>query len=333
MEQVIESLELGRDDVIFCAIPLFHNFGLVQCMLVAVGTAARLVILKSSGPFQLYRNEALKLLDKERVTIFAGVPFMFDSFIESSTSVDLSSIRICYSAAATLSEKTSKTFRDKFGIPLRDHYGCTELGAMTIELDSNPEQLRQSVGRALKGVHIKIIGSDGQELPPGDAGEIVVRCRAMTRGYLGMGEVDNTAFSDGHFCTGDLGRLDEDGRLYLLGRKKNIIDVVGQKVSPVEVEDVLLKHPAVRDSIVIGVPNPNGNAQIVAAYVVCDGDCTVEDLFSFCHERLANFKVPQIIEFISSVPKNNLGKAPRDRATIESYRVQPGDLEARRNSR
>ena len=108
----------------------------------------------------------------------------------------------------------------------------------------------------------------------------------------------------------------------MLGREKNIIDVVGQKVNPLEVENVLRRHPDVIDSIVIAVPDPDGNGQSVAAYVVGNSSCVVEDLRAFCRERLANYKVPQSIAFISDVPKNALGKALRDRASIERVLVE-----------
>jgi long-chain acyl-CoA synthetase len=328
MDDVIECLKLTRDDTIFGVLPLFHNFGSVQCMLAAAGSGARLVMLPNPNPFALRRSEALKLLERERVSILPGVPFMFEHLVASSTSADLSSVRICYSAAAALSQETAVAFYDKFGVPIRDHYGCTEVGAMTINMDADPRAYSQSVGQAFPGVRIRILDDDGREMPTGETGEIVVGSRAMTRGYLGMDEDNREIFRNSSFYTGDLGRLDAEGRLYLLGRKKFVIDVVGHKVSPIEVEDVLAEHPQVRDSVVLGVPNPQGSGQAVAAYVVLENFCSEDELISFCRDRLANFKVPQSVEFISQVPRNALGKIVRQREAIERFAAK--DIEEER---
>jgi len=319
MNNVIEGLQVSRNDTILNILPLFHNFGSVHCMLVAVGSGARLLMLKNPNPFALRRAEALRLLESEKVTIFPGVPLMFDCLIESTADANLSSVRVCYSAAAALSKQTAATFLQKFGVPIRDHYGCTEVGAMTINLDPDPSEYGESVGKPFPGVRIKILDDDEQILPVGEVGEIAVGGRAMTRGYLGLDDTNSQTFKGGYFHTGDLGRLDEDGRLYLLGRKKLVIDVVGHKVSPIEVEDALHQHPRVVDAVVMGVPNPRGNDQIVVAYVVVDRTIAAGELLAFCKGKLANFKVPESIEFISQVPRNALGKVVRQLDVIERH--------------
>jgi long-chain acyl-CoA synthetase len=319
MDDVVTCLKLGRSDTIFGVIPLFHNFGAVQCMLASVGSGARLVMFKNPNPFVLRRQSALALLEKERVTIFPGVPFIFEHLVECTKSADLSSIRVCYSAAAALSQETADAFLAKYDIPIRDHYGCTEVGAMTIDLDPIPRQHGRSVGKPFPGVQVLILDEDGEPLGPKEQGEVVVRSRAMTRGYLGLDELNQQAFREGRFYTGDLGCLDEEGRLFLLGRKKFIIDVVGHKVDPYEVEDALAEHTNVRDSVVIGAPNENGDGTIVKAYVVADPICDERELIAFCRARLANFKVPQAVEFVSEIPKNTLGKVIRKSEVLEQY--------------
>lgn len=319
MDDVMTCLNLGRSDTIFCVIPLFHNFGAVQCMLTAAGSGAKLVMFKNPNPFVLRRQSALTLLEAERVTIFPGVPFIFEHLVECKKSADLSSVRICYSAAAALSQETADAFLAKYDIPIRDHYGCTEVGAMTIDLDPVPRQHGRSVGKPFPGVQVLILDENGQPLPPKEQGEVVVRSRAMTRGYLGLDELNQEAFRDGSFHTGDLGCLDEEGRLFLLGRKKFIIDVAGYKVDPYEVEDALAEHEHVRDSVVIGVPNDAGDGTMVKAYVVADANCDDKELIAFCRARLANFKVPQSIDFVSEIPKNTLGKLIRKSEVLEQY--------------
>jgi long-chain acyl-CoA synthetase len=319
MDDVIKCLDLGRDDTVFCTIPLFHNFGAVQCMLTPIGSGARLVMLKNPNPFVLRRQTALKLLEKEKVTIFPCVPFIFDHLIESSSSADLSRIRVCYSAAAALSQETADGFMAKYGIPIRDHYGCTEVGAMTLDLDPVPRQHGRSVGKALPGVKIRILDDDGRELGPNQRGEVVVGSRAMTRGYIGMEELNKEAFRGGAFHTGDIGCLDDEGRLFLLGRKKFIIDVAGHKVDPYEVEDALGEHERVLEAIAIGVPDPATGDNQIRVYVLAQQPLDEKELITFCRMRLANFKVPQSVAFVSEIPKNTLGKLIRQQETLDRY--------------
>ena len=319
MDDVVKCLDLGRSDTIFCVLPLFHNWGAVQCMLTAAGSGAKLVIFKNPNPFVLRRQSALKQLESEGVTIFPAVPFIFEHLVECSKTADLSNIRICYTGGAAASADMAEAFQEKFGIPLRGHYGCTEVGAMTIDLDPIPSQLGKSVGKPLPGVQVQILDDEGQPLPPNEKGEVVVRSRAMTRGYLGLDELNQQAFRGDRFYTGDLGSLDEDGRLFLLGRKKFVIDVVGHKVDPFEVEDVLAEHELVQDSVVIGVPNEVGDGDMVKAYVLARPGCDDRELMAFCRERLANFKSPQSIDFISELPKNHLGKLIRKREVLDQY--------------
>jgi long-chain acyl-CoA synthetase len=317
MDDVITGLALGRDDAIFCTIPLFHNFGAVHCMLASIGSGARLVMLKSPNPFVLRRQSALSLLENERVTIFPAVPFIYEHLIESSKPADLSSIRVCYSAAAALSLETADAFFAKFEVPIRDHYGCTEVGAMTIDLDPVPRQHGRSVGKPFPGVRVQILDEDGQPLPPGERGEVVVSSRQMTRGYLGLDELNQEAFKDGAFHTGDLGHLDAEGRLFLQGRKKFIIDITGHKVDPIEVEDALAEHDRVLESVVVGVSDDTIGHTVIKAYVVADSPCSDKELIAFCRARLANFKVPHTIEFISEIPKNTLGKVIRKSEVLD----------------
>jgi long-chain acyl-CoA synthetase len=293
-------------------------------MLAGPGSGARLVLFRSPNPFVLRRQAALKVLEEEKVTIFPGVPFIFEHLVESSKQADLSSIRVCYSAAAALQRETAVAFREKYGIPIRDHYGCTEVGAMTINLDPEPDQYSHTVGHPFPGVRIQILGEDGKPLPPNEKGEVVVGSRAMTSGYLGLDELNAEAFRDGYFHTGDLGCLDEGGRLCLLGRKKFIIDVAGHKVDPMEVEDALSEHVAVDDVIVIGVANDQGSDQLVSAYVVANRQIGAAELIAFSRERLANFKVPQHVSFISEVPKNQMGKLIRKKEALDQNLCEPG---------
>lgn len=320
-DDVVEGLRLGRTDTIFCMLPMFHNFGAVHCMLASVASGARLVILGRAQPFALHRRRALALMQQERATILPGVPFMYAELMSGTDSFDLSTIRVCYSAAAALTDDIADGFRARFGVPIRNHYGCTETGVMTINMDADPLRNRASVGKPFPGVRIRILDDDGSELPRNAEGEIVVTSRATTRGYLGLPPEENVHFRDGDFYTGDLGLLDDEGNLHLRGRRRFIIDVVGQKVSPVEIEDVLKSHPAVANATVIGVPSADGKSQVIKAFVLRQGDCTADALLAFCRERLANFKVPTAVAFLSQMPSSQLGKTVRNREALEALVV------------
>jgi long-chain acyl-CoA synthetase len=323
MSNVIEGIHLTREDTIFCMIPMFHNYGAVHCMTASMGSGARLVILDKINPFVMWRNRALQVMEAEKVTVLPGVPFMFEHLGASTIDADLSSVRFCYSAAAALTPEIADAFFAKFGVPIRNHYGCTEVGAMTVNIDDDPRRHGDSVGQALPGVNVRILDDDGNDVPVGEVGEIVVGARQMTRGYLGQDEASREHFRDGFHFTGDLGCLDADGRLYLRARKKFVIDVVGQKVSPIEIEDVLDEHPAVTASVAIGVPNPHGHGEVVKAYAVLQKPVGRDELVRFCRDRLANFKVPQFIEFISKVPTGSLGKVMRQHDALEQLVLEP----------
>ena len=325
MDHVIERLRLDRHDTIFCMIPLFHNFGAVHCMLAPIGSGARLVILDNATPFVLHRMRALRLMERERVTILPGVPFQFSHLAGTSGDIDLSTVRHCYAGAAVLASDVADAFRARFGVPVGVDYGCTEVGGMAIKLHDDGLLEDQSSGRAFPGVRIRILDDAGRDLPPGDVGEVVVASRAMTSGYRGASEEGSALFRNGYYHTGDLGALDAAGRLFLRGRMKHLIDVVGHKVSPIEIEDVLAAHPAVSAAVVLGIPGSGDGDVQVTAYVAARCDCAPEELLGFCCSRLAGYKVPQSVKFIREVPRDGLGKTLRKREVLDARVVQQSE--------
>jgi long-chain acyl-CoA synthetase len=248
----------------------------------------------------LTRGRAAELIEREAATVFPGVPFNFRLLAEMPGDADLGSLRLCFSAGTALPQATFDAFHERFGIPVRQLYGCTEAGTLTINLDSDPVATAASVGRPTGRVAVTIVDS-----------EVAVRSPALTRGYAGMAELNRQVFPGDWFFTGDLGRLDDEGRLYLLGRKKLLIQVAGHKVDPIEVEDVVVSHPRVRDVCVVGVKGAVEGEEAVKAVVVGDDGFRERDLIRFCQERLATYKVPQIVERRDEIPKSPLGKVLR----------------------
>jgi long-chain acyl-CoA synthetase len=305
------TLGLGPDDRIFCAIPLFHTHGQGNCLLAAVHSQATLLILEDPNPFLLHRHRALDMLTRRRATVFPGVPFLFRMLADTSGDGDLSALRLCYSAGTALQPSIFEAFQQRFGVPVRQLYGCTEAGALTINLDPDPTASAGSVGRPLDGVRIEVVDEARRPVPPDATGEIAISTPAMTRGYHGMDELNREVFQGGFFYTGDVGRLDAEGRLWITGRKKLFIEVAGNKVDPIEVEDVLVAHPTVEEAVVVGLPGKAAGEEIVKAVVVATEPLGEREVIDWCRARLARFKVPQLVEFRAEIPKSPLGKVLR----------------------
>lgn len=305
------SLGFTPEDRIFSAIPLFHTYGMGACLFGAAVSGATLVILEDPHPFLLKRHRALELIERERATVFPGVPFNFRLMAEGPSDADLSSLRLCFSAGTALPRASFEAFGERFGVLVRQLYGSTETGMITANMSDDPVATFESVGAPVGDVRVGIVDDDGAPVPAGELGEVTVASPAMTAGYAGADEVNLQVFRDGRFFTGDLGRLDEGGLLYLAGRKKLLIEVGGYKVDPIEVQDVILEHPSVNEAIVVGVASEVEGEELVKAVVVPSQDCEDRELIVFCRERLANFKIPQAIEFRDEIPKSPLGKVLR----------------------
>src|SRR5215213_7318505 len=305
------ALGIGREDSIFCTIPLFHTYGMGCCMFAAASAGATLVVLEDPNPFLLRRQRALELLEQERCTIFPGVPFNFRLMAEAPAGADLSAVRLAFSAGTALPRPFFDAFLDKFGVPVRQLYGCTEAGTLTANMDDDPVASFESVGRPVDGVEVLIEDDEGGQVPAGTVGEIAVRSPGLTSGYADMEDLNREAFRDGFFLSGDLGQLDDQGRLTITGRKKLLIEVGGYKVDPIEVEDVVVAHPSVAEAVVVGVETKVQGEELVKAVVVPRAEMDERDLIGFCQQRLANFKVPQVVEFREEIPKSPLGKILR----------------------
>lgn len=317
-----ETVKVTPIDNILTIVPLYHSHGLGNCMLAAICNGATLVILEQSMqnglpvevPFVFRCPRILELIKAEQITVLPGVPYIFNALTEMPISVqaDLSKLRLCCSAGNFLGKDVFDKFFKRFGVPVRQLYGCTEAGAICIELDDEPEANWDSVGAPLSNVEIKVVDEQGSELAHGITGEVVIKSQTLTREYFNMPELNQQTFKDGAFFTGDLGKIDEAGRLFITGRKRILIDTGGRKVEPIEVEDILTKHPKVKEAVVVGVEDAQAS-EVVKAVIVLEEEkvCEEEEMFSHCKDRLAEFKVPQIVEFRDEIPKSPLGKVLR----------------------
>jgi long-chain acyl-CoA synthetase len=308
----VAATALEPADTLFCTLPLHHAYGFGCCLLAALRSGATLVFPEQPGPLALDRDRVLALIEQTEATVLPAVPFALRVLAEASGSADLSRLRLVFSAGTRLPGATFAAFAGAFGVPPRQLYGCTEAGVVTVNLDHDVQATAGSVGRPVAGVEVSVLGPSGDPVEPGRHGEVAIRSAAMTRGYAGVPDaVNRDAFPDGAFRTGDRGRVDEAGRLWITGRRKRLIDVSGEKVDPVEVEDVLAVHPRVREVVVVGAASGVDGEEVVKAVVVADGACSQRELVRFCRERLADYKAPRSVEFRDAIPRGSAGEVLR----------------------
>jgi long-chain acyl-CoA synthetase len=290
-------------------LPLSHSYG------IAFSNTSNFVAGKAILLRWWNVEEALKAIQMFRVTQMAAVPTMYIQMLEfpELDKYDLSSLEDCQCGAAPLPVETALRWKEKAGVDIREGWGLTESGATTTGQPGDLPPKYGSIGKCLlKCNTMKVADEKGQELLPGKQGEIVVKGPTVMKGYWNLPEATSETVRDGWLYTGDIGYVDEDGYFYITGRKKDIIIRGGENVSPVEVEEVLLRHPAVADAGVVGIPDAVYGEEIKAFVVTKPDKCiSEEELIAFCRDCLPTFKLPKKVQFTESLPKNILGKVLR----------------------
>ncbi len=298
-----------EEDILVGPLPLFHAFGMLVELALAVMLGAHTVLIA-----RFAGNTALELMEKHRATVFAGVPTMFTLMLRSrrTPDYDLSSMRVAVSGGAPLPVETMAEFIDRFGVTFIEGYGPTEASpAVSI----NPLMGIQKVGTVgppLPGVEVCVIDEDDNVLACGDVGELLVRGPNVMLGYWDAPEATAITLRDGWLHTGDLARIDDDGYITIVDRKKDMIIVGGMNVYPREVEDVMYGVPGVLEAAVVGVPSGIKGEDVVAFVSLVEGcEVTEEHIMTHCRERLASFKMPREIHILVELPKSSIGKILR----------------------
>jgi long-chain acyl-CoA synthetase len=291
-ENFWSATRLGPDDVVLGVVPLSHAHGLGNALLASLRAGARLVLRP-----RFLRRQTLDLLARERVTVFPTVPFMVRMLAatDGRRGWDLAALRLCFSAGAALAPETYAAFRARFGVPVRQLYGLTEAGSVTLNSAPAAEIDPASAGTPLGSVRVTIEDPQGREIPRGAIGEIVVRSPAAAGGV------------ERALRTHDQGHWTARGELLITGRTSLFINTAGNKVDPAEVEAALRLHPAVAEAAVFGLPASHGE-QVVAAAVVRRAPCTADALRLHCRTLLATYKVPRVLSFRTALPRSLLGK-------------------------
>jgi long-chain acyl-CoA synthetase len=319
----VETVGLSADDHILCTIPLWHSYGMGNCLLDAIDAQTSLILLEEDDtPFVGRCRRVVELIRDEQVRFYPGVPYQFQilSDLPDGATMDLSGLRLCVSSGDFLPRSTYDRFLQRYGLPIRSLYGSTEAGSIAINVDPAGQVEAGSVGPPLRNVAIEIRDAEGKELPTGVDGEIWVK--SPTIPPSGSGNrcgLDHEALRGGFYRTGDNGHLDHRGHLILAGRNQSFINIAGNKVDTSEVEEVLRSCPGVREAAVLGVEIPRvGN--LLKAALVTDGPCRPSEIWEFCRHRLAFYKVPRLIEIHPSLPRGAMGKVLKSElGGVESY--------------
>jgi long-chain acyl-CoA synthetase len=293
-------------DVHLVTLPLFHSYAQTTQMNAGLYARATLVLLPRFTP-----GDALRLMERHDVTIFAGVPTMYWALLHHDThTIDLDRIarnlRAAASGGAALPLSVLEGFERKFGVSILEGYGLSETSPVAICNRHDRERKPGSVGLPVWG---RVVDSDGADVPTGELGEILIRGHNVMKGYLGRPGATAEAIRDGWLHTGDIGRLDADGYLYIADRMKDMVLRGGFNVYPRELEEVLLTHPAVSLCAVVGVPHERLGQEVKAFVVLAPGaSATEHELIAWCKKRMADYKYPRIVEFRTELPMTATGK-------------------------
>lgn len=300
--------------------PLFHG-AITVPMLHQFFFLGATVVLYHKDSFEA--DDVFEIIEREKITATFMVPTMVEMIIDNPNvkNYDLNSLKNCKYAGAAIHTNTLLKAIKVFG-PIFDHgYGITETtGGVTvlrkeehrIEEGNDQERIIWSAGKEYINVHVRIVDKDGCDVQPGDTGEIIVRGDKVFRGYWKLPTETEKVLKDGWYFTGDLGKLNAEGYLYIVGRKKDMIISGGENIYPAEIEEAIISHPAVKDVSVIGIPNRKWGEEVCAVVVLSENTKSSEDeIIKYCEERLASYKKPKSVHFVDSLPINTMGKVDK----------------------
>jgi len=309
-----QAIKATHKDTCMCILPLFHSFAATVCMNLPLSAGAKIVIMKSIKPFR----RVIRSIRKHKVSIFVGVPSIYNILKDSKLPRILHTpliklfnpVRLCISGAAALPGETFKGFERKFRIPLLEGYGLTEASPVVTLNPYKGIRKSGSIGVALsKNIELKIVDDKNSSLKQGEIGELLVRGPNIMKGYYKQIEATKETLRDGWLYTGDMAKFDKDGYLFIVGRKKEMVNVRGLNVYPREIEEVLYQNPKVKEAAVIGIPDTHKGEVPVGFVVLKEGEKASEhEIMQYLKNRLAPFKIPKYVEFRDFLPKNSTGK-------------------------
>jgi long-chain acyl-CoA synthetase len=298
-------LPLDGDDVMLATLPLFHSFGQTCVQNATIALGATFTLLPRFTP-----EEALEIMERDRVTLFAGVPTMYFALLHhEGREYDLSSLHYCMAGGAPMPMEVMRAFEAKYPVKILEGYGLSETSPVASFNMLNRPRKPGSIGYPVWGVEMAILDEADRPVPDGEPGEICIRGHNVMKGYLRRPDETKEAMRGGWFHSGDIGIRDAEGSYAIVDRKKDMIIRGGFNIYPREVEEVLFSHPAVLEAAVLGVPHERHGEEVKAIVVCRPGrSLTAEEVIAFCKERLAAYKYPRIVEFSEGLPKGPTGK-------------------------
>jgi long-chain acyl-CoA synthetase len=320
-DNLMRNVEVGRalldaspDDVVFGGLPLFHVFGQTCGLNASVAAGACLTLLPRFDP-----TKTLEILQRDKVTIFQGVPTMYVALVNhpDRADYDLSSLRVCASGGAAMPVEVMTAFEKEFGCVVLEGYGLSETSP--VASFNVPDRRRPgSIGFPVSGVEFRIVDDADKDVPEGEPGEIVIRGHNVMKGYWGKPEATAAAIKDGWFHTGDVARCDEDGFYFIVDRKKDMIIRGGYNIYPREIEEVLYEHPAVAEAAVIGMKHAELGEEVAAVVALKPGaEATADELRDYVKGKVAAYKYPRRLELVASLPKGPTGKILKREITLD----------------
>jgi long-chain acyl-CoA synthetase len=304
----VSLLAIEPDDLVLTALPLFHIYALNVVLGMSFQSGATAILAERFDPV-----ESIELIARHRITVLIGAPPMFAGWLAASGSPDdLSSVRMAVSGASPLPPEVLDAFLRRFGVIIWEGYGLTECAPAVTSNALGPQAKAGSIGLPMPGLEVRVVDEDGEEVEEGDPGEILVRGPNVFSGYWNRPEETAAAFDGDWLHTGDVAYRDEEGYLFLVDRKKDLIIVSGFNVFPKEVEDAIRRHPRVAEAAVVGVSDER-TGEAVQAWVVPEDGESVEpkEILDFLHGYLARFKWPREIRVVEELPHHVTGKVLR----------------------
>jgi acyl-CoA synthetase (AMP-forming)/AMP-acid ligase II len=316
-QNVARTYRLASSDVSLCVMPLFHVHGLVASTLATLATGGAIVVPGKFSPLSFWR-----IVRDCGVTWYSAVPTVHQLLLARTEAgaprpAGAERLRFIRSCSAALPPQVMHDLEEAFGVPVVEAYGMTEAAHQMSSNPLPPEERKPGTVGPGTGVRISIMDDGGRHLKRGERGEVVIQGPNVIEGYEGNAEANAASFVDGWFRTGDQGFLDADGYLTLVGRLKELINRGGEKISPCEIDEVLLSHPSVAEAVCFGVPHPMWGEEVAAAVVLRDR-ATESELLAYCRERLADYKRPKQIHIADAIPRTATGKIQR-RVVAEAY--------------
>jgi long-chain acyl-CoA synthetase len=307
IDAAIDYADLKGKHRFLGVVPPFHSLGLTATVLAPIQLGALTVYLARFNP-----TAVMNAIREHQLSLLFAVPSMYGALLhmKNASAEDFKNIYAAISGGEPLPEAIRERFKQRFDAPLYEGYGLTETtGVIAVNV---PQAARPgSVGRLLTGASARFVDDEGKDVPSHESGEIWLKGPEVMKGYYNLPkETAEVLTGDGYFKTGDIGKMDADGYLYITGRKKELIIIAGEKASPREIEDMLLRHPAVQDAAVIGKKDPSRGEIVVAFVIVREGmEVKPEELREHCRcEALAQWKIPREIVFVKDLPRSPTGK-------------------------